>query len=64
MMRYYDVHFQIKDYGYSVFVMATTENEAVETITKGHLYQEPEDLDYIDYIDEITEQEYKEIKGK
>ena len=64
--RYYDVHFLVKDdckEGYSVFVKATDENEAVQIITDNHLYEEPEDLSYIDYIDEVTEKEYLEAKG-
>ena len=66
MKKYYDVHFVVHNdckEGYSVFVEAGSENEAVEVITNEHLYEEPEDLDNIDYIDEITEKEYKEAKG-
>ena len=66
MSKYYDIHMTVygdcKE-GYSVFVEADNENDAVEKMTNEHLYEEPEDLDNIDYIDEITEDEYLEAKG-
>ena len=65
-MKYYDIHMIVEDdckEGYSVFVKANDENEAVEIMTNEHLYEEPEDLDNIDYIDEITEKEYNEAHG-
>ena len=49
--------------GYSVFVEASDENEAVQIMTDNHLYEEAEDLSNIDYIGEISEKEYKEAKG-
>ena len=60
-MKYYDIHMTVEDdckIGYSVFVAANNENEAVEIMTNEHLYEEPEDLDNIDYVGEITEKEY------
>lgn len=65
-MKYYDIHMTVEDdckEGYSVFVKANDENEAVEIMTNEHLYEEPEDLDNIDYIAEITEKEYNEAHG-
>ena len=65
-MKYYDIHIIVKNdwrEGYSVFVKAYDENEAVEIMTNEHLYEEPEDLDNIDYIGEITEKEYNEAHG-
>ncbi len=64
---YYDIHMTVDNdckEGYSVFVEADSENEAVEKMTNEHLYEEPEDLNNIDYIDEITETEYREAMGK
>lgn len=64
-MKYFDVHMTVYGDckpGYSVFVAAEDENEAVEIMTNEHLYEEPEDLNNIDYIDEITEEEYLEWK--
>jgi len=65
-MNYYDIHMTVEDdckEGYSVFVEASDENEAVQIMTDNHLYEEAEDLDNIDYIDKISEREYKEAKG-
>lgn len=66
MSKYYDIHMTVhndcKD-GYSVFVEAEDESEALEKITNEHLYEEPEDLNNIDYIDEITKEEYLDAKG-
>lgn len=65
-MKYYDIHMIVEGdckEGYSVFVKANDENEAVEIMTNEHLYEEPEDLNNIDYIDEITEKEYNEAHG-
>ena len=62
-MNYYDIHITVKDdckEGYSVFVKASDENEAVQIMIDNHLYEEAEDLDNIDYIGEISEREYKE----
>ena len=53
-MKNYEIHMN-GDFGYSVFIKADDENEAIEIMTNEHLYDEPEDLDNIDYIDEITE---------
>ena len=65
-MSYYDIHMVVKDdckEGYSVFVEASAENEAVQIMIDNHLYEEAEDLDNIDYVGEISEKEYKEAKG-
>ena len=62
-MKYYDIHMIVKNdwkEGYSVFVKANDEDEAIEIMINEHLYEEPEDLDNIDYIGEITEKEYNE----
>ena len=59
--QYFDVHFQVAGdckEGYSIFVEASDENEAVQIITDKHLYEEPEDLNHIDYIDTITAEQY------
>ncbi len=64
---FYEIHMTVYNdckEGYSVFVEADSENEAVEKMTNEHLYEEPEDLNNIDYIDEITEKEYREAMGK
>lgn len=65
-MKYFDIHMTVEDdskEGYSVFVKANDANEAVEVMTNGHLYEEPEDLDHIDYVGEISEKEYNEAMG-
>lgn len=59
--KYYDIHMitdKERQSGYSVFVKADDENEAVEIMTNEHLYEEPEDLSFIDYTGEITAQDY------
>ena len=59
---YYDIHMVVhgdSKEGYSVFVEASSENEAVEIMTNNHLYEEPEDLSNIDYVGEISEEEYR-----
>lgn len=65
-MKYFDIYMTVEDdckEGYSVFVKANDENEAVEIMTNKHLYEEPEDLNNIDYVNEITEREYNEAHG-
>ncbi len=62
-IKFFNVHFNVPDAGYSVCVAAFEENEAVEIIKAGHLYEEGEDLSCIDYIDEITKQEFMDSKG-
>lgn len=64
--KYWDIHFVVHGDckpGYSVFVEATNEQEALDIVRDEHLYEEPEDLSNIDYIDEITQKEYLEAKG-
>lgn len=59
---YYDIHMVVhgdSKEGYSVFVEASSENEAIEIMTNNHLYEEPEDLSNIDYVGEISEEEYR-----
>lgn len=63
-MKFYDVHFQPDPKsGYSVFVEAEDEENAIEIIKVKEMYEYEEDLNYIDYIEEISEDEYNEIKG-
>ena len=63
--KYFDVYFEVRDcngnyeYGYSVFVKACDENEAIETITNKHLYEESEDLNNIKAITEITKEQFE-----
>lgn len=60
-MKYYDIYMEVEDDckdGYSVFVAACDENEAVEIMTNEHLYEDAEDLDNIKAITEITKEEY------
>ncbi len=60
-MKYYDIYMSVKDdskEGYSVFVAASDENEAVQVMTDNHLYEEDEDLDNIKSVSEITKEEY------
>ncbi len=61
MDNYYEMHMKVYNdskEGYSVFVKASSENEAVEIMANEHLYEESEDLNNIDYIGEITKEEY------
>ncbi len=60
-IKCYDVHIALEDdckEGYSIFIQATSKVEAINTIVRNHLFEDPEDINTIDYIDEITEQEY------
>ena len=62
IMRYFDVHIVVEDDckpGYSIFVQASSEEEALEIIKREKLYEDIEDLDNIDYVGEITEEQYK-----
>lgn len=56
----YAVYFKVQDdskTGYSVFVKAGSEQEAIDRIQKEKLYEAEEDLDNIDSIYEITEED-------
>ena len=62
MMKYYDIYMETdheEKTGYSVFVQAYDENEAVEIMTDQHLYEEAEDLGNIMSVEEITKEEYE-----
>ena len=56
----YAVYFKVYNdskTGYSVFVKANSEKEAIDIIKRKKLYEDEEDLDNIGYIDEITEED-------
>lgn len=60
-LKYFDVYFEIdheNKTGYSVFVEAYDENDALAIVIDEHLYEEPEDLDDLKAITEITRDEY------
>lgn len=65
MIKYYDVHMTIEDEdckeGYSIFVAASSKDEAIQIIIDNHLYEDISDLDNIDYIGEITQSEYTQF---
>ena len=56
----YAVYFRVYNdskTGYSVFVKADSEKEAIDIIKRKKLYEDEEDLDNIESIDEITEED-------
>lgn len=53
---YFKVHNDSKT-GYSVFVKADSEKEAINIIKRKKLYEDEEDLDNIESVDEITEED-------
>ena len=61
MKKYgYAVYFKVYDdskTGYSVFVKADSEKEAINVIKRKKLYEDEEDLNNIESIDEITEED-------
>ena len=64
MTKYYDVHMIIDDdckEGYSVFVCATSEKEAIQFIINNQLYEDITDLNNIDYIGEISKEQYDQF---
>ena len=65
MTRYYDIHMIIDDNddckeGYSIFVSASSEHEAIQFIIDNQLYEDISDLKNIDYIGEISKNEYEQ----
>ena len=66
MTRYYDIHMIIDDNddckeGYSIFVSASSEHEAIQFIIDNQLYEDISDLKNIDYIGEISKNEYEQF---
>ena len=66
MTRYYDIHMIIDDNddckeGYSIFVSASSEHEALQFIIDNQLYEDISDLKNIDYIGEISKNEYEQF---
>lgn len=60
-MKYFDVYIETDHdakTGYSIFVHAYDENDAVAIVRDQHLYEDAEDLSNIKAITEITEEEY------
>lgn len=56
----YAVYFKVYDdskTGYSIFVKADSEKDAIDIIKRKKLYEDEEDLDNIESIDEITEED-------
>jgi hypothetical protein len=47
--------------GYSIFVSAVSEAEAIQTILDEHLYEDMSDLNHIDYVGEISQHEYQQF---
>ena len=67
-MKYYDIYIETDHAtktGYSVFVQAFDENDAVQIMRDQVMYNDPEDLSCIKAVTEITEEEYmKGVEGK
>lgn len=65
MTKYYDVHMTIDDEdckdGYSIFVSAPSEIEAIQFIIDNHLYEDIEDINNVDYVGEISKTEYEQF---
>lgn len=65
MTKYYDVHMTIFDDnckdGYSIFVSAKSEAEAIQIIIDNQLYEDISDLSNIDYVGEISKDEYEQF---
>ena len=47
--------------GYSIFVSASSEHEAIQFIIDNQLYEDISDLKNIDYIGEISKNEYEQF---
>lgn len=61
MLRFYDIHVQIKqEYGYSVFVKGhfSTEEEALKYAVDNNLFTENGDEKFVDYVSETNLQDY------
>lgn len=65
MTKYYDIHMTIihddcKE-GYSIFVSANSEAEAIQIIIDNQLYEDISDLSNIDYVGEISKDECEQF---
>lgn len=66
-MKYFDVYFETDPYkktGYSVFVRAFDENDAIAIVRDECLYNDAEDLSCHIIVTEITEKEYLDSINK
>ena len=50
--------------GYSIFVVANNEEEAVQKTINENMLEHDEHIHFVNYIDEITEDEYHAWTGK
>ena len=61
-MKYYDIYMTVKDdckEGYSVFVAADSEREAVLKMLNEKMYENDDDVFHIKAVTEITKEQYK-----
>jgi hypothetical protein len=61
-MKYYDIYMTIEDdckEGYSVFVAAKNEDEAIKKLKDEELYEDEEDLDNIKSVTEISYEDFQ-----
>ena len=59
-MRYFDIYIDYGDkYGYSIFIEAADENDAIGQATTEGLFRDNEDVDHIKGVTEITKEQYE-----
>lgn len=62
MEKYYVIHIILDNEtnrGYSIYVIANSEEDALEKAKKEELFTSEYDFEDVDYIEEINEEEYK-----
>lgn len=67
-MKHYDIHITYDSTrdgaGYSIFVKANNEDEALQHAIDNQLFEEKGDEKYVDYIEEIDEEDYYKAIGE